>query len=153
ANTLTPGAVVIVESDQPDSKLLSAPVFVTTSNMPLGVYRPLRAHEHVQLKQTGCNAAADSASTEVDPFPGIAAPVVVAPVRIPHGGVNLKNLVVGARVYVSVNTVLSASLDATAAEMFVALPKLAREAVVFARQAMCTKISGESNREPAKLGE
>src|SRR5262249_51988081 len=60
ANTLTPGAVVIVESDQPDSKLLSAPVFVTTSNMPLGVYRPLRAHEHVQLKQTGCNAAADS---------------------------------------------------------------------------------------------
>ena len=153
ANSLTPGAVVTVRSDQADSPVLTGPIFVTASNMPIGVYRPLRAHERVQLKQTGCGVAADSASTEVDPFPGIGAPVIVGPVRIPHGGVNLKQLVVGARVYVFVNSVPTARFDATATEMFVPLPKLAREAVVFARQSMCTKISPESNRENAKLGE
>ena len=114
ANTLTPGAVVVVHSDQADSPVLSGPVFVTASNMSLGVYRPLRAHEHVQLKQVGCNAASDSASTEVDPFPGIVAPIVVGPVRIPHGGINLKKLVVGARVHIFVDAALKVSFDATA---------------------------------------
>src|SRR3990170_5723714 len=153
ATTLTPGAVVVVRSDQSDSPQLSGPVFVTATNTSIGLYRPLRKHEHIQIRQTGCNAAADSASTEVGPFAGIAAPVIVGPVRIPHGGVTLRKLVIGARVHVFVNGVLKTSLDAVAPEVFVYVPGLTREAVVVARQAMCTKISDESNREVAKLGE
>jgi hypothetical protein len=153
AKSLTPGAVVVVSSDQADSPLLSGPVFVTASNMSISLYRPLRQHEHVQLKQTGCNVAANSLSTQVDPFSGVPAPFIVVPVRIPHGGATLRKLVIGARVHVFVNTLLKTSFDAVATEMFVPLPDLTREAVVVARQAMCTKISDESNREVAKLGE
>lgn len=153
ATSLTPGAVVVVHSDQVDSPLLSGPVFVTASSMSIGVYRPLRNQEHVQLKQSGCNAAADSPSTAVDPFAGVAAPLVVAPVRVPHGGATLRKLVVGARVYVFVNSALKVTVDADASEMFVPIPGLTPEAAVSARQAMCTKISAESNRETATLGE
>lgn len=153
ANTLTPGAVVIVTSDQADSPTLSGPVFVTASNLSIGLYRPLRALEHVQIKQTGCNAASDSAPTEVAPFGGVEPPVIAGPVRIPHGGINLKKLVVGARVHIFVNGALRVSVDATATSMFVPVAGLTREAVVTARQAMCVKISDESNREVAQFGE
>jgi hypothetical protein len=153
AKSLTPGAVVVVRSDQADSPQLSGPVSVTASNMSIWVYRPLRKGEHVQLKQSGCNVAGDSPSTEVAPFAGVPAPVIVGPVRIPHGGATLRNLVTGARVHVWVSGLLTTSFDAIAPEMFVTLSGLTREAPVVARQAMCTKISAESNREVAKLGE
>jgi hypothetical protein len=153
ANTLTPGAVVVVHSDLADSAVLSGPVFVTASNMLIGVYRPLRANEHVHLKQSGCDAASDSVLVQVDPFPGVGAPVIAGPVRIPHGGINLERLIVGARVSIFVNGVLKASVDAAASAMFAPVPGLTREAVVVARQSMCTKISDESNREIAQFGE
>ena len=153
AHTLTPGAVIVVHSDQADWPILTPPVFVTAQNMPIGLYRKLRANEKVQIKQTGCNAAGDSAQATVDPFPGVPAPVIAGPVRIPHGGINLKKLIVGARVHVFVNAVPRTSFDATAQSMFVPVPGLSREAVVTAKQAMCTKISDESNPEVAQLGE
>lgn len=154
AKSLTPGAVVVVTSDQADYPQLSNPIFVTTTELPIDLYRPLRPLEHIQLKQTGCNAAADSPSTEVSPFTGAQAPVIEAPVRIPHGGVWLRRLMTGARVHVFVNTVLKTSFDAISTRMFVPLSGLThKESVVVARQAMCTKISEESNREVAQLGE
>ena len=53
------GAVIVVHSDQADWPILTPPVFVTAQNMPIGLYRKLRANEKVQIKQTGCNAAVD----------------------------------------------------------------------------------------------
>ena len=70
AYMLTPGAVIVVHSDQADWPILTPPVFVAAQNMPIGLYRKLRANEKVQIKQTGCNAAGDSAQATVDPFPG-----------------------------------------------------------------------------------
>jgi hypothetical protein len=67
AKSLTPGAVVVVVSDQANSPQLSGPVFVTTSNMSIGMYRTLRQHEHVQLKQTGCNVAGKTHYEEEGP--------------------------------------------------------------------------------------
>ena len=78
--------------------------------------------------------------------------MIAGPVRIPHGGINLKKLIVGARVHVFVNAVPKISFDATAKRCSYR-SGLSREAVVTAKQAMCTKISDESNPEAAQLGE
>ena len=152
ASNLTPGAVVSVHSDAVDWPTLSGPVLVTAATMVIDVYRPLRAHEHVQLKQVGCVAASESASTEVAPFGGLQAPVIAGPVRVPHGGVNLKNLIVGARVHVFVNSMLAASVDATAPSQFVPVPGLTQEALVVACQTLCTEISDDSDGEHAIFG-
>ena len=152
-SSLTAGAYVIVTSDQADWPQLSGPIFVTSANMPLGLNRPLRAGEHVQVRQAGCSVGADSASTKVAAFSGVAAPVVTEPVRIPHGGVTVRNLIVGARVHVFVNGAPTASVDVTAPEMFIPLPPVGRETQIWARQSLCTKISKESNHATATLGQ
>lgn len=150
---LTPGAFVVTTSDQPDGNPLSAPRFVASSVAAIPLYRPLRAGEKIKVMQAGCGVDAASPDTPVASLPGLPAPLIVEPLRIPHGGLRAKGLLVGARVHVFVDETWRASLDATATEMFIPVAGLQRETGVQLRQAMCTRISDASNRAHATLGE
>ncbi|MGQ9347116.1 hypothetical protein [Mycolicibacterium gilvum] len=152
AHSLTPGAVVVVVSDQADAPVLSTPMFASATTAAIPLYRTLRAGEFIKIVQSGCNAAGESPATEVQEFHALPEPRVVGPVRIPHGGVNLADLLVGSRVHLFVRNALAASFDATDEKMFVPMPGLPLEAAITARQAMCTKISEEGNSELTELG-
>lgn len=149
---LTPGAFVSTTSDQADGKPLSAPQFVASSVTTITLYRPLKAGEMIKVIQSGCGVDSASLDTRVGSLSSLPAPQIVEPLRIPHGGLRAKGLLVGARVHVFVDQVWRASVDATGTDMFIPVAGLKRETKAHLRQAMCTKISDESNRANAELG-
>ena len=143
---LTPGAFVEISTDRTDLLELAPQQRVYTTTQTLQLYRTLHPGEVLRVAQRGCGADALSAPytvTELD-----APPVdVVDPVRMPHKAASFKNLVVGARLHITVDERTVMSLDVTDPEMRVPLPMLEarREQRVAATQELCGKTSDPSN--------
>lgn len=150
---LTPGAIVLVTSDLPGLETLSGAQLVTAADMTFWLYRPLLPDESIRVAQAGCNADASSPATQVAALATLPAPQIDGQVRLPHGGVYLKGLLVGARVHVFVDGDWATSVDVATPEMFVPLSGLGIEAQVSARQSLCTAISRESASVSTTYGE
>lgn len=153
AHGLSPGAWVRVLSDQAGASLLSGAQLVGAADLGIALYRPLRPTETIKVVQSGCNVGAASRDTPVTRLLDLAAPKIVGPVRIIHNGFNVTGLVVGARAHVFVNHDWHSSFDAIATATFVPITGLHRGVEVHVRQALCARISDQSNVETAVPGE
>lgn len=153
ASGLTPGAFVQVLSDNAKWSQLCLPQLVRSAQMVLGLNRPLEQGEHITVAQQGCGANAQSnPPMRVGALDGLNAPVIESPVRIPHGGAWVRDLVVGGRLYVTVDDKPRPSMDITSTRMFVPLGKLKREMRVQVLQVMCTAMPKASNVGETALG-
>ena len=141
--SVVPGSTVTVFSDAPDYPQLSDPVKAYTSPITIGLYRPLRQTETIRVTASGCGGFTDAKSA-VAKMPFLDQLVIRTPVRLPHGGVTLENVVPGARIHIFVNNRYRTSIDAGDTEVFVPIPGLKIDDQLTAVQALCSDLSEPS---------
>lgn len=134
-----PGSSITLWSDIGGKTPISLPQRISDVSGTMDTYRPLYYKENIYAVQDGCgNSRLESLPVMVGKITVLPAPEMRTPIRLPHGGIYLKNIVPGARVHVYVNDRHMLSQDVYESSSFVVVPGLRLGDRLKTKQTICT---------------